>query len=126
MSEQLSGYYSTLSEYTSREARFNLVLMVLAKYRDTEEKKAVSATRQLADQLFVSQRTVQRWAQGGIQSCNVNAEAIINVALDVDPKAAAKVLAKDLDRHRQEILTNIPEYLRPTSERLEFPEVLAQ
>jgi hypothetical protein len=126
MSEQLSGYYSTLSEYTSREARFNLVLMVLAKYRDTEEKKAVSATRQLADQLHVSQRSVQRWAQGGIQSCNVNAEAIIYLAIIVDPLEAAKILTEDLNRHRQQLLVNIPDSYRPkTPEILEIPGVLA-
>ena len=123
---QLTGYYSTLSEYTSREARYNLVLMVLAKYQDTEEKRAVSATRQLADQLFVSQRTAQRWAQGGIQSCNVNAEAIIYLAIQVDPVAAARILVKDLGRHREQLLVNIPTYLHPSSpEALEIPEVLA-
>jgi len=123
---QLTGYYSTLSEYTSREARFNLVLMVLAKYQDTEEEKAVSATRQLADQLHISQRSVQRWAQGGIQSCNVNAEAIIYLAILMDPAATAKILAQDLNQHRQQLLDNIPTYLHPKMpETLEIPEVLA-
>ena len=123
---QLSGYYRTLSEYTSREARYNLVLMVLTKYQDNE-KKAVSATGQLADRLYVSQRTVQRWAMGGIQSCNVNAEAIIYLAIQVDPKAAARILAKDLERHRQQLLDNIPGDLKEEiPESLEIPEVLAQ
>jgi len=108
MSDHLQGYHGTLAEYLSREARYNLVLITLDQMRENELVIGVAATRKLADQLYVSQRTVQRWAQGGIQSCNVNAEAIINVALGLIPEKAAKILILDLNRHREEILFNLP------------------
>lgn len=108
MSDHLQGYHGTLSEYLSREARYNLVLITLDQMREKELVIGFSATRRLADQLYVSQRTVQRWAQGGIQSCNVNAEAIINVSLGLVPEKAATILMQDLNRHREEILFNLP------------------
>lgn len=102
--------HKTLSEYTSREARYRLVQLCLDKINERNQRKQNDeiATLVLADQLYVSQRTVQRWAQGGIQSCNVNADAIINMALGLAQFDAAKILAKDLDRHRQELIMALP------------------
>lgn len=106
--DQLQGVYTTLAEYTSREARFNLVQLCLDHLETQSQTSNVAATKALADRLYVSQRTIQRWARGGIQSCNVNAEAIINVALGMNLEEAAKVLVKDLEEHRQQLEATLP------------------
>jgi len=102
--------HPTLAEYTSREARYRLVQLCLDKINEEQSRRQgdTAATKVLADRLYVSQRTVQRWARGGIQSCNVNADAIINVALGLDPFDTAKILARDLDHHRRELIMALP------------------
>ena len=100
--------HPTLAEYTSREARYRLVQLCLDKINEDRGLGDAAATKVLADQLYVSQRTVQRWARGGIQSCNVNADAIISLAQRLTPEAAARVLARDLERHREELLIALP------------------
>jgi len=92
--------YVDLSEYTSRRARYKLVQACLDYYGELEEKSGVSPTKALASSLGVSQRTVQRWAKGGIQSCNPNAEEIIRLALLLVPREAARILQEDLETHR--------------------------
>lgn len=112
--DQLHGVYTSLAEFTSREARYNLVLACLDYLNEEASKTHVAATSVLADRLFVSQRTVQRWANKGIQSCNVNAEAIINAAVLWVPKRAAEILAEDLEEHRRQLCTTIPaEHRKP-------------
>jgi len=92
--------YVDLSEYTSRMARYRLVQACLDYYGELEEESGVSPTRALASSLGVSRRTVQRWARGGIQSCNANAEELIHLALQLVPREAAKILQEDLETHR--------------------------
>jgi len=92
--------YVDLSEYTSRRARFKLVQACLEFYETLEEKSGVSPTKALASSLGVSQRTVQRWAKGGIQSCNPNAEELIHLALQLVPRETALILTEDLETHR--------------------------
>ena len=92
--------YIDLSEYTSRRARFRLVGACLDFYEKLAEKSGVSPTKALAQSLGVSQRTVQRWAQGGIQSCNPNAEELIHLAITITPRKAAQILLEDLDTHQ--------------------------
>jgi len=76
-------------------------------YWELEEKSGVSPTKALASSLGVSRRTVQRWAKGGIQSCNSNAEEIIRLALLLVPREAAKILQEDLETHRTTLHANL-------------------
>jgi len=92
--------YVDLSEYTSRRARYWLVQACLDYYGELEEESGVSPTRALAQSLGVSQRTVQRWAKGGIQSCNPNAEELIHLALMLVPQEAYRILQEDLETHQ--------------------------
>jgi hypothetical protein len=106
--DQLTGVYTTLAEYTSREARYNLVLACLDHLTEQARRTNVAATMALAERLHVSQRSIQRWAQGGIQSCNVNAEAIIYAAVMWVPERAAEILAQDLEMHRRQLVETLP------------------
>ena len=122
--------HPTLAEYTSREARYRLVQLCLDRISEEQSRRGatVAATRVLATQLYVSQRTVQRWARGGIQSCNVNADAIISLAMRLAPEGAARVLARDLERHREELLIALPPgslQETPTEPQLAAEEVRA-
>jgi len=99
--------YVDLSEYTSRRARFKLVQACLEFYEALEEKSGVSPTKALASSLGVSRRTVQRWAKGGIQSCNANAEEVIHLALTLVPQEAARILLEDLESHRTVLHANL-------------------
>jgi len=99
-----------ISEYTSRECRLRLVEAAKAGLeRELEDKcaKGVSqfdrrtgAARLLAGELGVSVRTVQRWLNGGVQSCNINAEKLIVTALKYAPEETGKLLEQDLETHR--------------------------
>jgi len=99
-----------LSEYTSRKCRLRLVeVTARAIERHLAEKgdRGVSgydprtgAARILAGILKVSTRTVQRWLSGGIQSCNVNAERLIQVALRYDEYRTVEIIEEDLENHR--------------------------
>jgi len=106
--DQLTGVYTTLAEYTSREARYNLVLACLDHLAEEAQRSNVAATMALAEKLHVSQRSIQRWAKGGIQSCNVNAEAIIYAATMWIPEKAAEILVKDLEMHRRQLVETLP------------------
>jgi len=110
--DQLQGTYTSLAEYTSREARYNLVLACLDELNRQAATTHVSATRALSDLLYVSQRTIQRWARGGIQSCNVNAEAIIEAAITLAPEKATEILLTDLEKHRRELWLTLPSEAR--------------
>ena len=101
--------FTTLAEYTSREARYRLVQVCLEEIQRTltEENSPDNASRILAASLNVSQRTIQRWASGGIQSCNGNADALIALALRHRPHKAAKILKRDLDNHRRMLVTTL-------------------
>jgi len=100
--------YVDLSEYTSRRARYRLVQACLEYYGKLKEKSRVSPTKALAGSLGVSQRTVQRWARGGIQSCNVNAETIIHTALILTPQQAIKILLQDFEEHHRQLVITLP------------------
>jgi len=117
--------YVNLSEYTRRRARYMLVQACLDYYGELEEKSGVSPTKALAVSLGVSQRTVQRWARGGIQSCNPNAEEVIHLALTLIPKEASRILQEDLETHRTVLhanLATVPELWRHSLKE----EVVAQ
>ncbi|HUV34643.1 MAG TPA: hypothetical protein VMW22_06900 [Candidatus Desulfaltia sp.] len=101
---------ATLAEYTSREARYRLVQICLEEIQGRlaeEEKSPDEASKVLAARLMVSQRTIQRWASGGIQSCNGNADALIIQAIKSQPHKAAKILKRDLDTHRKMLVTTL-------------------
>jgi len=88
-----------LSEYTSRQCRMTLAQLCLTA--------AASADRGLSDpngyiagQLNVTKRTVRRWRGGGIQSCNVNADKLIELAYWLCPDETDTTLREDLELHR--------------------------
>ena len=97
--EQRQGVVALgLSEYTSRETRKKLVKAIHRKFdeelldrkrQNRREDKPLrylgSASGTLARSLGVDIRTVQRWLSGGIQSCNANAERVIQLALKEIP-----------------------------------------
>ena len=101
-----------LSEYTSRYCRLKLVeACVEGIERELNEKHdrgvsqlgpRVGPARVLARILGVSTRTVQRWISGGVQSCNVNCEALITAALRYAPEEALRLLEEDLLKHEEE------------------------
>ncbi|MCJ7574948.1 hypothetical protein MUO93_11930 [Candidatus Bathyarchaeota archaeon] len=57
----------------------------------------------LADLVGVTERTVQRWLANGVQSCNVNAERIVELAVEMNHGEAWRILLEDLARHREEV-----------------------
>ena len=100
--------HPTLAEYTSREARYRLVGLCLDKINEDKGRGDAVATKVLATHLYVSQRTVQRWASGGIQSCNVNADKLIELAYRLAPEPTDEALREDLERHRITYLNGQP------------------
>jgi len=54
----------------------------------------------IAGQLNVTKRTVRRWRGGGIQSCNVNADKLIELAYRLCPDETDTTLREDLELHR--------------------------
>jgi len=54
----------------------------------------------IAGQLNVTKRTVRRWRGGGIQSCNVNADKLIELAYRLAPEDTDTTLREDLELHR--------------------------
>ena len=102
-----------LSEYTSRETRKKLVAAIHRKFdeelldrkrqnrRDNKPLRYLgSASGILARCLGVDIRTVQRWLSGGIQSCNANAERVIQLALKEIPFQVFDILQEDFENHR--------------------------
>ena len=67
-------------------------------------------TMVLANQLKVTQRTVQRWVSGGVQSCNVNADRLISLAFELNPKDTLKILDEDYRRHQEELDLMVNDY----------------
>jgi hypothetical protein len=60
----------------------------------------------------VTPRTVERWLAKGIQSCNVNAEKIIELAMSLNPEEAKRILYGDLAMHREQLADIITEATR--------------
>ncbi len=94
---------SDLSEYVSRWARWRLVCACVKELVRRKEAKMVkncaSVTGVFAGRVGVSKRTVQRWLGNGVQSCNVNAERIVELAVELCPGEAMLILEEDLARH---------------------------
>ena len=57
----------------------------------------------LASLLGVSRKSVGRWLAGDMQSSNVNAGRLLDLALLYDPETLKEVLFWDLERHRVEV-----------------------
>ena len=110
ISQPRHGVVAGLSEYTSRRCRLMLVRMTArAVERELQRNHVrglsgldprVGAAGVLARLLGVATRTVQRWLSGGVQSCNVNADKLIQLALRYDPFEAEEILREDLENHR--------------------------
>lgn len=102
-----------LSEYMSRHCRLRLVeACARGLERELSERcdmgvshldPRVGAASVLAGILDVSPRTVQRWLSGGVQSCNVNAEKLIQTSLEHAPEETKRLLAEDLAQHKAEL-----------------------
>ena len=88
-----------LSEYTSRRCRMALAHLCL-EAATSEEMNLPDPHGYIARQLNVTKRTVRRWRGGGIQSCNVNADKLIELAYRLCPDETDTTLREDLELHR--------------------------
>lgn len=98
-----------LSEYVSRPFRLKIVETCIGSIqRDLEEKwdrgathidKRTSASSVLAGLLGVSKRTVNRWLEGGVQSCNINLEELLKISMKYAYKETLELLEEDLEMH---------------------------
>lgn len=95
---------SDLSEYVSRWARWRLTIACVDSLRERargqDGKVRAAVVGPFAGSVGVSRRTVERWLGNGVQSCNVNAERIVELALGLCPEEARRILEEDLDSHR--------------------------
>lgn len=98
----------SLSEYLSRPARMRLVQACHGALRDRRRGEGLApcgATSILASMIGVSTRTAERWLSvDGIQSCDVNASRILEVAEELAPQDLTRILIEDLDVHAGAIL----------------------
>jgi hypothetical protein len=94
---------SEVSEYVSRWARWRFVCVCVKELVRRSErqgkKRRRCVTSVFADMVGVSGRTVQRWLANGVQSCNVNAERIVEISVELCPEEARRILDEDLARH---------------------------
>ena len=100
-------------EYLSRPARGKLVfelcrsLIDIDKENQTRKRERgrppVSGVTILASLLGVSRKSVGRWLAGDMQSSNVNAGRLLDLALLYVPDVLEEVLFEDLERHRVEV-----------------------
>ena len=98
----LSGHGDVLpllSEYTSRRCRMALAHLCL-EAATSEEMNLPDPHGYIARQLNVTKRTVRRWRGGGIQSCNINADKLIELAYRLCPDETDTTLREDLELHR--------------------------
>jgi len=99
----LSGGYGgvlpNLSEYTSRRCRMTLAQLCL-EAASSPDMGLSDPSGYIAGQLNVTKRTVRRWRGGGIQSCNVNADKLIELAYRLAPEDTDTTLREDLELHR--------------------------
>ena len=93
------GDLPDLSEYTSRRCRMALAHLCL-EAAASEEMNLPDPHGYIARQLNVTKRTVRRWRGGGIQSCNVNADKLIELAYRLAPEDTDTTLREDLELHR--------------------------
>jgi len=54
----------------------------------------------MADSLDVTRRTVRRWRNGGFQSCNFNADKLVQATMQYASEKAESILEQDLENHR--------------------------
>ena len=102
----------SLSEYLSRPARRRLVQARHNALRDKRREEGLApraATSILAGLIGVSERTIERWVPGGVQSCDINASRILEVAEDLAPRELTRVLIEDLDNHTAAIFNLLDE-----------------
>jgi hypothetical protein len=96
-----------VSEYVSRWARWRLTIACVdslrERVRDKEGNVKGGVIGAFAIRVGVSRRTVQRWLAYDIQSCNVNAERIVELTLELSPVEARMILEEDLSRHREAV-----------------------
>ena len=105
----------SLSEYISRDARFNLVKAtvkgieeLLSYDKDVIIKKQLNipfstrtgASSILASELGITKQSVNRWLSQGIQSNNVNADKLLKTAMKYNPEETFIILDEDLENHR--------------------------
>jgi len=77
------------------------------------QEMRASPIQTFADDMGVTYRTVQRWIDAdSIQSCNANADRIVEVALRLNPEKARKILVTDLRWHREQLRIKFDEIRR--------------
>ncbi len=96
-----------LCEYVSRWARWRLTIACVdslrERARDRNGKVRAAVIGPFAGRVGVSRRTVERWLANGIQSCNVNADRVVELAMELCPAEAGRILEEDLERHQRGI-----------------------
>jgi hypothetical protein len=96
-----------LSEYVSRWARWRLVKTCVdglhSDMRGEGGRVRRSPVGAFASMCGVTPRTVERWLANGVQSCNVNAERIIELAVELSPAEAERILREDIAHHQEEL-----------------------
>lgn len=103
--------YVGIAEYISRPARMRLVVLCIGAIEKQQEAnqepkqggRPLAATTILARELGVSARSIRRWLNAGVQSCDINATLILKVSIGHDEEGTIKILRQDLEKHRQEL-----------------------
>ena len=62
-----------------------------------------SGVTYFSSMIGVSRKAVSRWLNGEMQSSNVNAERLLNIAAEFIPETLEKILLEDLERHKLEV-----------------------
>ena len=101
----------SLGQHLSKHTRHRLVHLcvthIAREYMDKplSNKKGRPPTPEtiLAAAINVSPRTVKRWTSHpeAIQSCDMNANKIAEMAYDLNPKRTTEILLKDVASHRR-------------------------
>ena len=96
----------------SRLCRHKLAIVCVEGYAEvlSRQESRASPIQAFADDMGVTYRTVQRWIDAdSIQSCNANADRIVEVALRLNPEKARKMLVADLRWHREQLRDKLDE-----------------
>ncbi len=107
---------TSLVEYLSRPARKKIVQCLCGVFLEQQTalrnpgarpnspgRPPRSGVTIVASMVGVSRKAVGRWFNGEMQSSNVNAERLLNIALEFIPKTLSEILIEDLERHRFEV-----------------------
>ena len=114
LSPHLEGVILGASEYLSRIGRCRIskiIYSTIAVEREEQGRtKHNHPSTVFAKLMGVSIRTIERWISGDVQSCNVNAEALLRLGLRFNKEATLSLLADEQARHTRlvkELVTGV-------------------